>query len=168
MTTKFIHITDLHLSAPGPMLWGLDTHDRVDRCLSDIERWRGDVAFCVITGDLADKGEPEAYGWLAERLARFPLKTFVMIGNHDEREALCAGFPDVPRDPDGFVQYRHDTQEARFLFLDTYKGPVAEGLYCERRLRWLADELRNAAGRSVFSCITSVRCRHALYGQDQA
>ncbi len=147
---KFIHITDFHLSAPGSTLWGLDPHDRVDRCLADIERWHGDAAFCVITGDLADNGEPEAYAWLAERLERFALKTFLMIGNHDRPEAFCTGFPEVQRDPNGFVQYRHDTEAGRFLFLDTYKGPVSEGQYCEKRLRWLEDELQNAAGQPVW------------------
>ncbi len=147
---KFIHISDFHLSAPGSLLWGLDPHDRVDRCLSDIGRWHGDAEFCVITGDLTDKGEPDAYAWLAERLRHFSLKTFVIIGNHDDRTALCDGIPGVPRDPNGFIQYGHDTEAGRFLFLDTYKGPVSEGQYCDKRLGWLEAELANAADRPVW------------------
>ncbi len=142
---KFIHITDFHLVAPGTPLWGLNPHDRVDRCLSDIERWHGDADFCVISGDLSDKGDPAAYRWLSERLDRFALKTFVIPGNHDDREALCAAFPAIARDANGFVQYVHATPVGRFLFLDTLKGPVSEGEYCAARREWLAGQLAAAA-----------------------
>lgn len=147
---KFIHITDFHLAALGVPLWGLNPHERVDRCLSDIERWHGDAAFCVISGDLTDRGDPAAYTWLAERLKSFALKTFVMIGNHDDREPLCAAFPDMPRDGNGFLQYGLDTPAGRFLFLDTKKGPTSEGEYCAARREWLAGELADAAAKPVW------------------
>jgi 3',5'-cyclic AMP phosphodiesterase CpdA len=147
---KLIHITDFHLVAPGEPLWGLDPHARVQRCFEDIATWHGDADFCVISGDLANKGEPEAYAWLAEVLNGFPLKTFVMMGNHDEREALAAAFPAAARDEGGFLQEAHETPEGVFLFLDTHKGPVSEGEYCDRRRSWLKGQLDAAAGRPVW------------------
>lgn len=147
---KFVHITDFHLVAPGTGLWGLDPHDRTERCLADIARWHGDADFCVISGDLADKGDPEAYQWLAARLEDFPLKTFLMTGNHDDRDALCAAFPQTPRDAAGFLQTSHATPEGVFLFLDTLKGPVSEGEYCATRRAWLAEQLAAAAGEPVW------------------
>ena len=87
---KIIQITDLHLPAPGQSLWGLNPYERLESALADIEALHADAELCVISGDLADKGEPEAYGWLADRLASFPLKTVLMIGNHDDRAALRA------------------------------------------------------------------------------
>lgn len=147
---KFIHITDFHLAAPGADLWGLDPKERVSRCFDDIARWHGDAAFCVISGDLADRGEAEAYGWLARRLSDFPLQTFVIPGNHDDREALCGAFPEAPRDENGFLQYAHRTPAGTFLFLDTLKGPVSEGAYCAARRAWLTEQLARHAGDPVW------------------
>lgn len=141
---KFIHITDFHLVAPGERLWGLDPHDRLSRCLDDIARWHGDAEFCVMSGDLADRDYKSAYEWLARRLESFPLRMFLMVGNHDEREAFARAFPHVERDRNGFIQYAHETPQGVFLFLDTLKGPVSEGEYCPARREWLARQLEGA------------------------
>ncbi len=147
---KFLHMSDFHLTAPGSGLWGLDPHDRVARCLDDAARWHGDAAFCVITGDLAAAGDSRAYAWLAERLEAFPIPTFLLAGNHDDREALSAAFPGIPRDGHGFLQYAHQTPDGLFLFLDTVKGPVSEGAYCAARRAWLAGQLEAARDRPVW------------------
>lgn len=147
---KIIHITDFHLVAPGEELWGLDPIERLEGCLSDITRWHGDADFCVMSGDLTNKGDPEAYAWLAERLASFPLKTFLIPGNHDERAAMAKAFPHMERDENGFIQYVHNTPEGVFLFLDTLKGPVSEGEYDPERRAWLAEQLKAVRGRPVW------------------
>lgn len=144
---KFIHISDLHLTAPGTILWGLDTCARAGQCLDDIARWHGDADFCVISGDLTQDGEAKAYAWLADRLADFPLKTIIMTGNHDDRETLCATFPDAPRDGHGFLQQSLETEAGAFLFLDTKRdAPGSAGAYCERRREWLSARLAEAQG----------------------
>ena len=147
---KFIHVTDLHLTAPGSELYGLNPHDRFDKCLLDIEAWHPDAAFCVITGDLADAGEPEAYAWLAERLEAFSLPCHLMIGNHDERETFKAHFAATPVDGNGFVQCAFDTPAGRFILLDTYKDSTSAGEYCAKRQTWLSAELDAARGKPVW------------------
>ena len=147
---KIVHITDFHLPAPGEDLWGLDAHDRLDRCLTDIARWHGDAAFCVMTGDLTDKGDPAAYAWLRDRLDDFPLKSVLTIGNHDSRDAFLAAFPAAGRDDNGFVQDVLETEIGTCLFLDTVKGPVSEGQYCVQRRAWLAAQLERAQDRPVW------------------
>ena len=73
---KFIHLTDLHLVKPGDRLFNLDPLERLDRCLGDIQTLHEDAAFCVISGDLADKGDatptpPYVKDWCAFRSGRF-------------------------------------------------------------------------------------------------
>jgi 3',5'-cyclic-AMP phosphodiesterase len=148
---KFIHLTDLHLCAPDERVRGLDACERAGRVLDDIARWHGDAAFCVISGDLANNRDSQAYRWLAGRLARFPLRTFLMAGNHDERAAMRAELPGVMDDGQGFVQGVHQTAEGVFLFLDTLKDPtVTSGAYCAARRTWLRARLAEAGGRSVY------------------
>ncbi|MDJ0826039.1 MAG: phosphodiesterase [Rhodobacter sp.] len=138
---KLIHLSDPHLVRPGQVLHGLDPAKRLSTCLDDIARWHGDAAFAVISGDLTDDGATETYTWLKHRLDAFPLRTFLILGNHDDRAAFLGVFGGHPTDANGFVQFRHDTEAGAFLFLDTVKPGAAEGAYCAARADWLAAEL---------------------------
>ncbi len=143
---KFIHLTDLHLVAPGETLWGLSPLDRLDACLRDLAAHHADAEFCVITGDLAERGEVAAYAALKERLERFPVATHLLLGNHDDRGNFRSVFGG-----EGFVQSAITHAGARFLFLDTLKGPPSSaGLYDAPRRAWLVDQLARAKGAPVY------------------
>ena len=138
---KFIHITDLHLTAPGEKLWGLDPHARVAAAFADIAAHHADAERIIITGDLAESGQASAYRALQVMLSRLPMPANLMLGNHDEREAYFSVFGG-PKDTAGFAQHSLETQAGRFLFLDTLKGPPSSaGLYCQARRDWLSAEL---------------------------
>jgi len=148
---KLIHVTDPHLLPPGEKLWDLETTARLDACLTDVAEWHGDADFCVISGDLTDTGAPAAYQWLKARLADFPIKTFLMMGNHDDRDAFHAVNPQAPCDDNGFIQHAHATEHGTFLFLDTLKGGgVSEGQYCAARRAWLVRALEQAGDQPVY------------------
>ncbi len=147
---KFAIVPDLHLLAPPERLWGLDPYARLDACLSDIAEWHGDAEFCVIMGDLADRGELDAYRALKRRLENFPLKTHLMIGNHDDRATFQRAFPDMPRDAEGFVQIEQENDAGVFLYLDTVEAGTAAGVYCDSRRAWLRDRLAAAGDRPVY------------------
>jgi DNA repair exonuclease SbcCD nuclease subunit len=85
---KFIHLTDLHLVPPGRKLWGFDTFPRLDQCFADIVKYHGDAEFCAVSGDLTERGDVEAYTALKERLKKFPIPVYLMMGNHDEKIAV--------------------------------------------------------------------------------
>lgn len=144
---KFIHVTDLHLVPPGNKLWGNDPMERLDACLRDIEAYHHDAAFCFLSGDLTERGEPEAYRALKARLDSFPLKTVLMLGNHDARENFFQVFQDAPADANGFAQQVLDIGDQRFLFLDTLgEPPNSAGWYCENRQAWLEEQISSAPG----------------------
>jgi Icc protein len=148
---KFVLISDLHLVRPGDKLWGLDPLERFAQCLEDIQRHHSDAAFCVIAGDLSDNAGIESYTKLKSMLEGFPIRTFLLIGNHDDRESFRRVFGSQHCDEGGFVQSVHSFGGYECLFLDTYKGgPTSAGLYCSRRSQWLAERLNAARGRKVF------------------
>ncbi len=147
---KFIHVTDPHLPDPGQMLWGLDAYGRFERCLDDIARWHADAAFCLLTGDLTDRGTKDAYLWLRERLRNFPIATHLLIGNHDDRDTFRNVFSNAPADENGFVQSVVHTDAGIFLCLDTFKGKTSAGQYCVARQGWLRDRLIEFADRPVW------------------
>ena len=74
MTLKFIHLTDPHLLAPGRALHGTDPTWRLRRAVASINAEHAEAAFVVITGDLADRGEPAAYA-MAVRNAESKTRT---------------------------------------------------------------------------------------------
>ena len=146
---KFIHITDPHLVKPGETLWGLDPQARLNACLDDVARHHADAAFCVITGDLADRGESAVYDSLRDRLAHFPLQTNLLVGNHDDRANFLKVFGGA--DAAGHVQSTIRRDGRSFLFLDTLKGPPSSaGLFDAPRRAWLAAQLAQAKGTPVF------------------
>jgi Icc protein len=147
---KFIHITDTHLVTPGEPLYGLDPYERLTQCIDDVLANHADAAFCVITGDLAHRGEAAAYVGMAHQLARLPMPVYPLLGNHDLRAPFYAAFPDAPRDEHGDVQSVLSRTEGQFLFLDTLDEGVNGGRYCDARSAWLRARLDEAAARSVF------------------
>src|SRR5688572_30080133 len=88
-----LHVSDTHLLAENRPLGGrFDTAANLRRTLARVERLGIRPDAIVITGDLTDLGEPEAYRELraavepvADRLGA-PL--IWVAGNHDERPAL--------------------------------------------------------------------------------
>jgi 3',5'-cyclic AMP phosphodiesterase CpdA len=147
---KLIHVTDPHLVTPGERLYGLDPQVRLRQCVDDILAHHTDAACVVITGDLADRGEPAAYQALAAELARLPMPVHPLLGNHDRRQPFRAAFPDAPRDAGGFVQAVLRRDEGDFVFCDTLDEGGHAGRYCDVRAGWLRARLDEAAGRPVY------------------
>ena len=129
---KFIHITDVHLVGDKGALNGLVPFVHLDACLNDVVQWHRDASFCVISGDLAEFAETNAYQALKMRLSSFPLPCFLMIGNHDNRTVFQSVFPKHPKDSNGYIQHRFEKNGCVFLFLDTKKEGcgVHEGQLC--------------------------------------
>lgn len=145
---KFIHISDPHLVPRGELLWGLDPFARFDACLADIAAHHADAAFCVITGDLADRPDTAIYGALKKRLEAFPLRCQLLLGNHDGREAFASVFS---LDEAGFAQSSIVHDGRHFIFIDTLGTPPSSaGIFCEPRRNWLARHLAEAKGAPVF------------------
>ncbi len=147
---KFIHVTDTHLVPAGQLLFGLDPIQRLNACIDDINTHHGDAGMCIITGDIADRGEPEAYADMNRCLARLSLPWHVLVGNHDHRDRFKQAFPQAPTDENGFVQSALETEAGVFLCLDTIEPGTSKGSYCGHRRRWLRRRLAEYRGRSIY------------------
>jgi len=147
---KFIHLTDTHLVARGRALHGLDPAARLEACVARIAERHADAAFCVHTGDLADRGDPAAYACARELFAALPMPVHAVPGNHDDRDAFAAAFPRAPRDEAGFVQQAFTHDGVTCVLLDTLEpAEGSAGACCERRAAWLAGRLAEAADGPV-------------------
>ena len=149
---KFIHLTDLHLSHPGRDVNGCNPSFQLEACFKDIVSWHSDAEFCVISGDLAESGEAEAYRFLKDKIEEFKLPCFLIIGNHDDRRVFQKIFWNHPKDTYGFVQHQYETANEIFLFLDTNTGNIYEnhGELCNDRLTWLKQNLKDAGRKKTY------------------
>ena len=103
----------------------------------------------LLTGDLTDRGDAESYARLRKALAHCPYPCLPLVGNHDVRDAFHAAFANCD-DGAGFVQYVHDTDDVRFIIIDTLEEGRHGGAYCERRAAWLDARLAEAPDKPTY------------------
>jgi Icc protein len=147
---KILQITDLHMVPEKRDMHGVNPYQRLSACVEDIRQNHADAELCVITGDLAHKGEISAYQALSEILTRLPMNYHLLVGNHDNRENLLSIFPQTPKDQNGFIQSTVDLAEGRLIFIDSVEEGENLGGFCQRRADWLTDQLNASAGRPVY------------------
>lgn len=94
----------------------------------------------LLTGDLTEHGDAASYTQLVAALHSCPVPVWPIPGNHDERGAFAAAFPQVALS-DGFAHYAIDAGELRIVMLDTVDPGRHGGAFCEARAAWLNAEL---------------------------
>ena len=147
---KLIQVSDLHFIPPGQRLFGLDPHARLDAAIADINQNHGDAEICLFTGDLVDRGTPEAYESLRQALTALRIPYRLLIGNHDDRDNFLRAFPDAPCDEGGFVQSVVSNAACDLILLDTHEPGQGGGTFCAARQAWLRARLNEAGERPVY------------------
>jgi len=146
---QLVQLSDTHILAPGDLFDNrVDTARALSAAVERIQNLRPAPLGVLVTGDLVEAGSPMAYEHLKRLLAPLDQPVWLMPGNHDERTALRAAFPDhaylnAPSDH-GFIQYTVDLPGLRVVTLDTVVAGAGHGALCEQRLDWLARTLQQA------------------------
>lgn len=146
-----LQLSDLHIRAPGVLTYRrIDTSVYLRKAVDAVLKLNLPIEGIVLTGDLTDFGRPEEYAHLRTLLMplmeRYPLH--LVMGNHDERTAMKAHFPDLPElQTPSFVQYTAQVGSIRLVVLDTTVPGEHYGNLCEARLTWLAQTLAQAPGQ---------------------
>lgn len=88
-------VTDSHLLAQTTAeLRGCNPWSSLKTVLEDVVRCNPDGL--LLTGDLAEQGESEAYGHLVSAISPLGLPTYWLPGNHDRLPVLRQTFQDLP------------------------------------------------------------------------
>mgnify|MGYP001057633862 CR=1 FL=1 len=147
---KLIWITDPHLVEAGRE-WpaGVDPLLRLRLCLDEIRKHHADADRIVVSGDLIQIRNLAAYDILRRELDAMGTPYRLIAGNHDDRKALAAAFPNVPRH-DGFIQYAEEMPGANLLFLDSVtRDGKHHGELCASRLGWIDERIAAADHRPL-------------------
>ena len=109
---------------------------RLRVCLEEVRTLHSDAERIVVSGDLVQLRNPGAYSILRAELEQMPTPYRLLVGNHDDRDALLEIFPEIEH-IDGFIQSADDLDDASLLYLDTLaRDGQHHGELCPARLRW--------------------------------
>lgn len=144
-----LHLSDPHLLGGSERLHGVVDSDSMLQQLFDEVRASGARPEAVIfTGDLADRGEAEAYAKLRAIVdpacRALGAKVIWAMGNHDNRANFRAGLFDQPGD-DSPVDRSYFINGLRIITLDTSVPGFHHGELSPEQLDWLAAELATPA-----------------------
>jgi 3',5'-cyclic AMP phosphodiesterase CpdA len=141
-----LHLSDTHLLAGGSKLYGsVNVEARLAELFAEVEASGAQPEAIVVTGDLADKGEPGAYQLLRQIVepvaTRLGARIVWVMGNHDNRSAFRTElFGELPSDAP--IDRSYDLNGLRLITLDTSVPGHHHGAVSEQQLLWLAEELR--------------------------
>jgi Icc protein len=147
-----LQFSDIHL-LPGPRLRQLsDPLDHLDRAIELITASSIQPEVILLTGDLADTGDPLAYGLLRGRIEALTAATgasaVYVPGNHDDRDAFREHL--VPLSPiggpsNGPIDQVHAFGGLRVISMDSTVPGDDGGALSHAQLEWLSDELATPA-----------------------
>lgn len=85
---RIVQISDIHMVDAGELHPGIDPEERLLAILAELDRVDWKAGLVVVSGDLADRAEPEAYARLRRILSdareRLGAELLVVPGNHDD------------------------------------------------------------------------------------
>jgi Icc protein len=142
------HVSDTHLLAGDTRQYGaIDTVTRFRSALERLGRIDPPPQALVVTGDLADLGEPEAYRQLRELVEPFAERNGAQVvwcmGNHDERQAYSRElFGEESQAPQDRV---YDVNGLRIVSLDTSVPGWHHGELTDEQLTRLTEVLATPA-----------------------
>ncbi|MDN5766797.1 MAG: metallophosphoesterase [Humibacillus sp.] len=147
-THVIAHLSDPHLLAGDRLLSGrIDTAAQLRQALSRVEESKETFDAIVLSGDLTDSADPDAYALLLEIaqpvVDRLGAALVMTGGNHDERRPLAATLfgsdTDAPQD-----RVTH-LRGLRLITLDSAVPGYHHGGFSDAQYNWLATELATPA-----------------------
>lgn len=144
-----LHISDTHLLAGGRSLYDrVPSEEHLRRLFDEFETSGARPDAIVFTGDLADRGEPDAYRRLRDIVDPVAddlgAKVVWVMGNHDERRAFRTELLDEPAS-DAPVDAVIDLDGLRVVTLDTTVPGHHHGEVSAEQLAWLQGVLATPA-----------------------
>jgi len=131
--TRFLHLSDLHLSVSN----AAEKAALMARIGAAVGRMPFALDFAVLSGDLTDHGDVESYRLLRDVLADFPLPIHLALGNHDTRR----GFHAVFGPGEGAYHHAALAGDLHLITLDTSIPARVHGALDAAQLDWLGAEL---------------------------
>ena len=143
-----VQLSDIHILPEGQLYGRIDTLEVVAEALRSLENLTVPVDLLLLTGDLADHGQPESYRRLREVVEpaadRLGAQVLYMMGNHDARPAFRQGLLDAEPTEESVDRVMW-MDGLRVIGLDSTVPGLHHGEIDQAQLEWLAAELAEPA-----------------------
>lgn len=144
-----LHLSDPHLlGGPDPLYGVVDSEARLIQLFEEVKASGARPEAVIFTGDLADKGDPDAYTKLRAIVEpaceELGAKIIWAMGNHDNRANFRRGLLDQPG-TDEPVDHSYFIEGLRVITMDTTVPGFHHGELSPDQLDWLARELETPA-----------------------
>ena len=135
-----VQLSDLHVGASWD---GVDPVARLEAAVEAVNSLDTGPDAVLVSGDLAEHAADSEYEEVRALLARIEAPSYVLPGNHDDRDALHRHF-DVPGAGGQPVQYAVDLGQLRLVVVDSTLPGEDRGELGRERLSWLDTTLAAA------------------------
>jgi len=167
-------ISDLHIKAHGKKSYRVvDTAQSLRRCIAQVNALPQRPDAVVLSGDLVDFGLADEYAMLRSLLAPLQMPYYLLPGNHDERTALRAAFPEhiylqqgLSR-PGARIEYVIEEHAVRIIALDTVIPQSSKGELAPHSLLWLEQVLAEQPQRPTVIVMHHPPFKTAIGHMDQ-
>lgn len=139
--TKFVHLSDLHLSPDFEAQGQPDTSINVKNAIKVIQALNPAPEFVVISGDLTNTGSEADFALVRELLADISIPVFLTLGNCDDRGEFYRTF--MPDADISDAPYNHSQvfDGVHLITLDSTIPKKLSGELKSSQLDWLSKTL---------------------------
>ena len=142
-------LSDLHIVASGATVWeGFDTAISTQAAVATLAAFEPRPDLVLVSGDLADNGDPAAYRNLISLLEPLADRLVVLPGNHDRVENLRAVLPGAWF-PAGETNDYVVEGVPRLICLDTSRPPSDAGNLDPSQIEWLDATLAESDAPTI-------------------
>ena len=142
-----VQISDTHIDEPGTLVYGhFDTSTALRKTVAAINAMDPAPDLVLHTGDIASHGSVPRYEAFRGIMDELTVPYRLIVGNHDDRDALRTVFGDTDVLPtrDSFLQYVIDGFPLRIVCCDSVIAGEPAGEMCDDRCAWLDTTLAQA------------------------
>lgn len=145
---RVLQLSDTHLRGDDRLSFRVvDTRHCLDAAVTHLKNLEQKPDAIVVTGDLADSGDLNAYHVLHTSLSQLGVPVYALPGNHDRRDRMrdvLGGWCPVNEDIAPYICYALEQASTRLVVVDTMHPGSHSGHCHPRGAEWLEQTL---AGR---------------------
>lgn len=132
---KIGQISDLHIGNDNELVQGIDVRSNFKIALKAMEKEELDLL--VLSGDLSDNGEIEAYQFVADQMNTYKKPWCFISGNHDNINKMNQIFNIEPDLKNGEYYYKKEILNHTIFFLDSSTNYISP-----EQLEWFKTEAK--------------------------
>lgn len=141
---RILQLSDFHLRGDGGLSFRVaDTASCLQDLVDHLGKMRPVPDVLVLTGDLADNGDPESYSMIKKALDPICARIYAVPGNHDRRDHMKRILGEwCKSECDGYLCQTVEDLPVRLVLADTMAPGSHSGHFPRAQAKWLDDVLQ--------------------------